>query len=311
MKWGWICFFAGIVAVAGTEFDEQKSGFAIEVGDEVIDLKRCAIFVMPDSSTSIREVSGQGALTLVAEQGRTSRLTDSSWQWQAPHESGPVELEVRHSDHEHAIQLVVFVLVPAELMVDDVLKGYRIGAYPEKPYRDLPIYAPPQGYVQVDPGMGDIWVSPHFQLRQFLCKQGGGPPQFLVLRTRLLLKLELILATANQRGYRCSTFAVLSGYRTPHYNRSIGNVKYSRHVWGGAADIFIDEAPKDGMMDDLNRDGVVNMHDAAVLYELIDGFYGSSSYRAYIGGLGRYRKTANHGPFVHVDVRGFRARWGD
>jgi hypothetical protein len=26
--------------------------------------------------------------------------------------------------------------------------------------------------------------------------------------------------------------------------------------------------------------------------------------------LARYRKTPAHGPFVHVDVRGFRARWG-
>ena len=30
-----------------------------------------------------------------------------------------------------------------------------------------------------------------------------------------------------------------------------GNVKYSRHVYGGAADIFIDENPKDEMMDDF------------------------------------------------------------
>ena len=30
-----------------------------------------------------------------------------------------------------------------------------------------------------------------------------------------------------------------------------GNVKYSQHVYGGAADIFIDENPKDEMMDDF------------------------------------------------------------
>jgi non-heme chloroperoxidase len=29
-----------------------------------------------------------------------------------------------------------------------------------------------------------------------------------------------------------------------------------------------------------------------------------------VGGLGVYRSTRHHGPFVHVDVRGYVARWG-
>jgi hypothetical protein len=87
-------------------------------------------------------------------------------------------------------------------------------------------------------------------------------------------------------------------------------VKYSRHVWGGAADVFVDENPRDGMMDDLNADGAHDYRDAAVLYELVDGLYDKPFYAPFVGGLGRYKKTAAHGPFVHVDVRGFRARWG-
>ena len=112
------------------------------------------------------------------------------------------------------------------------------------------------------------------------------------------------------KGYRCETLTVMSGYRTPYYNRAIGNVKYSRHVWGGAADIYIDESPRDGMMDDLNRDGKINYQDAAVLYDLIDAMYGQIWYRPFVGGLGQYEKTGAHGPFVHIDVRGTRARWG-
>ena len=48
----------------------------------------------------------------------------------------------------------------------------------------------------------------------------------------------MILQKVNERGYRCDTFHIMSGYRTPYYNGAIGNVRYSRHVWGGAADIF-------------------------------------------------------------------------
>ena len=64
-------------------------------------------------------------------------------------------------------------------------------------------------------------------------------------------------------------------------------------------------------MDDLNKDNRIDWKDAAVLYELIDNMYGSDFYKRFIGGLGQYKKNNNHGPFVHVDVRGFRARWSD
>jgi hypothetical protein len=86
-------------------------------------------------------------------------------------------------------------------------------------------------------------------------------------------------------------------------------VQYSRHVYGDAADIFVDE-DGDGMMDDLNGDGKIDYRDAAVLYDIIDGLVTETWYAPFVGGLGRYRKTANHGPFVHVDARGFKARWG-
>jgi hypothetical protein len=154
-------------------------------------------------------------------------------------------------------------------------------------------------------------VAPHFRLKQFICKQEGDYPKYLVIKERLLLKLELILERANEAGYYASTLEVMSGYRTPYYNKVIGNVKYSRHLWGGAADIFIDENPHDGMMDDLNNDGKNDYQDAAVLYDIVDEMFGKPWYEPFVGGLARYARTRSHGPFVHVDVRGFRARWGN
>jgi len=130
-----------------------------------------------------------------------------------------------------------------------------------------------------------------------------------VLREALLLKLELLLARVNAAGYRCDTLVVMSGYRTPYYNRVIGNVQYSRHQWGGAADVFVDAAPVDGVMDDLNGDGIIDVDDAGVLYDLVDELFGIEIYEDFVGGLARYAKTAAHPPFVHVDVRGIRVRW--
>ena len=84
---------------------------------------------------------------------------------------------------------------------------------------------------------------------------------------------------------------------------------YSRHLWGDASDIFIDQDPRDGIMDDLNKDGRINIDDAMVLYEIIDELCGESWFEPFTGGLGKYGPNHLHGPFVHVDVRGCKARW--
>jgi hypothetical protein len=63
-------------------------------------------------------------------------------------------------------------------------------------------------------------------------------------------------------------------------------------------------------MDDLNMDGLVDVKDAKVLFDHIDELSDDPTFRAFVGGLGIYETTATHGPFVHVDVRGYRARWG-
>ena len=42
----------------------------------------------------------------------------------------------------------------------------------------------------------------------------------------------------------------------------------------------------------------------------IDRQYGKPWYQYFVGGLGRYRRSETHGPFVHIDVRGSHARWG-
>jgi uncharacterized protein YcbK (DUF882 family) len=86
-------------------------------------------------------------------------------------------------------------------------------------------------------------------------------------------------------------------------------VANSRHVFGDASDVYIDEN-NDGQMDDLNKDGVSDKKDARVLYNIIDKLRNNAWYEPYIGGLGLYGRTSSHPAFVHVDVRGFVARWG-
>ena len=49
---------------------------------------------------------------------------------------------------------------------------------------------------------------------------------------------------------------------------------------------------------------------ADVIYELVDRQYVKPWYQRFVGGLGRYKRSATHPPFVHIDARGSHARWG-
>ena len=53
----------------------------------------------------------------------------------------------------------------------EYLNGYRIGSYPAQALRGLAIYRPPVGFVEVTRENENTFVSPHFQLKQFLCKR--------------------------------------------------------------------------------------------------------------------------------------------
>jgi uncharacterized protein YcbK (DUF882 family) len=156
----------------------------------------------------------------------------------------------------------------------------------------------------------DTRISPHFTLKQFLCKEDTTRqfPKYVVLQERLPLKLEAILQLVNDLGFKTDTLHVMSAYRTPFYNHAIGDVKYSMHQWGSAADIFID--PRNvGQMEDLTHDHRVDVADAKFLYDEIDEMLASKPFAKFQGGMGYYPGTRAHPPFVHVDVRGTAARW--
>ncbi|CAM2010317.1 hypothetical protein [Acanthopleuribacter pedis] len=293
-------------------FDPGKVSFELVYRDEVSPYSVQSAFVLPNEPLDLT-LRHQGGATfkLHAPTLTVSQVKEQQWQLSAPPEPGRHEAVIHREDTGEQVRLNVFVMEPFAKVKNGMLHGYRIGTYPDKPLNNNPIYLPPRGFVKVTKDDLDVKVSPHFTLGRFLCKQKSDFPKYLVLRPRLLRKLEYLLEEVNRQGLACSSFYIMSAFRTPYYNHAIGNVRYSRHQWGGAVDFYIDEKPKDGYPDDLNGDGTIDHHDSMVLYRLIDNLSQRRDYRAFVGGLGRYRKTAAHGPFVHVDVRGFKARWGE
>jgi hypothetical protein len=209
------------------------------------------------------------------------------------------------------LTLTLVAVTPATEIRNGLLDGYRIGKYMTKPLKGLASYAPPRGFIRLTGASGDVQVSDRYTLRDFQCKLDGGGAKFLVLRPEALLKLELMQHKLARRiGASFDRFTIMSGFRTPYYNSRIGNeTSYSRHLYGDAMDIYVD-ADGNGQMDDINRDGRVNQADASLILSVAEEIDESSEWGWLKGGAGVYRANTAHGPFVHVDTRGYVARWG-
>ncbi|HKP97448.1 MAG TPA: hypothetical protein VJ385_17010 [Fibrobacteria bacterium] len=308
-------------AGAGHAFDAGKAGFQVRYLGETSPYKVNAVFLMPGEVLDLEvKDGGPGRFALdfresgvladtAAAAGRLEPAGPRAWKWKAPDSAGLYPFRLYRDGSADTVLFNAFVMVPIGDMQGEYLRGYHIGSYPRSPLKGLDFYRTPKGFVKVDVRSARALVSPHFRLGQFACKQSADLPAYLFLKERLVLKLEMVLEKANEAGYACSTFHVMSGYRTPFYNRLIGNVKHSAHQFGGAADIFIDARPEDGEMDDLNGDGKSDEADSGLLFDLVDAMSLNEYFLPYLGGIGKYSKNQAHGAFVHVDVRGFRAIW--
>jgi len=191
--------------------------------------------------------------------------------------------------------------------------AYRIGFFPSEQRAARSVaYRNPDGFLEVTAENQDTRVSENFRLRDFLTHdQVRVWPKYLVLREPLVDKLELVIDELRRRGVDVKSVKVMSGFRTPQYNvqgvGAGGRVQDSRHQYGDAADVYVVNGTRD-WMSDLNRDGRVDIRDAKVLADAADAV--ESAHPSLVGGVGIYPANSAHGPFVHIDVRGTRARWG-
>lgn len=113
-------------------------------------------------------------------------------------------------------------------------------------------------------------ASKHFADSELACQCGCG---MLIVNTQLVGVLEFIRARFMRPVH------ILSGNRCPAHNAECGGVGDSQHLYGKAADIYIAGIPLDSIAKAAEQAGA--------------------------DGIGIYRAQG----FVHVDVRGYEARW--
>ena len=123
--------------------------------------------------------------------------------------------------------------------------------------------------------IGEIPQSPHFKLSEFKCHNGKPvPPEYYGNLRKLMSMLEEIRTACGDR-----PITIVSGYRTPDYNKKVGGASKSQHKYAAAADIK-----------------VAGLSPSEV-YAKCNTIVGNR------GGVGKYTT------FTHIDVRGYRSRW--
>lgn len=233
---------------------------------------------------------------------------------QAPARSGIHKLMVEMNKVTSAIEdISIVTLVPISQKQQGRIGSYRLGSWPWESGGTprSARYAAPRGFIEVTKENQDFHVSEHFRLRDFLTKdQRNIWPKYLLLDPLLIDKLELTIQELERQGVRVQAVHVMSGFRTPQYNHAGGNTagraNLSRHMYGDAADVYVDN-DRNGQPDDITGDGRVTTADAEKFARAAETV--EKQHRELVGGIGIYAACCGHGPFTHVDVRGIRARW--
>jgi len=122
-------------------------------------------------------------------------------------------------------------------------------------------------------------LEENFSLHEFRCKDGTDVPEELMENVEKLAKNLQVLRDHIQK-----PITIISGYRTPEYNKKCGGVKRSQHLLAKAADIIVKD--------------MTSLEIRNIIIQLI------KEGKMDPGGVGLYPT------FTHYDIRGRNSRWG-
>ena len=121
-------------------------------------------------------------------------------------------------------------------------------------------------------------LSKNFKKSEFKCRDGSGvPDKYMDNLIELVENLQII------RDHIKVPMHIISGYRSPKYNRKFGGARKSQHMKARAADIVVKSLKPTEL-----REIILNLIKEGKIKK---------------GGVGLYRS------FVHYDTRGWNARW--
>ncbi|MCK4505025.1 MAG: hypothetical protein KAW14_05375 [Candidatus Aegiribacteria sp.] len=272
----------------------------LSVNGRCLPADRLALVVMPGDSVTLS--SSDENTVWYASIGEPVRGEGNTFGWRAPRSHGIYYIDLSCD----SITEKYTIIVPVESCRwrTTTLNSFPIGSYGDGYSRK----SNPDYFIELISGASGARISTHFTIGQFLCRIEGNYPQYMAFDLRLADKLEAVLAAVKEVYPQASDIHNISGFRTPVYNASIGNeTTESLHLYGQAADIWIESWPSNNLMDDIDRNKRVDVYDCEYLVEIVRIL--ETEGNVITGGASAYRWISTHGPFVHIDIRGSRATW--
>ena len=212
---------------------------------------------------------------------------------------------------ERRITLHLLVGRPNTELVNGVIDGFELGIYPVN--EKLPWNTQvPAFFWRLDYGMLGRPISERFKLGDLGYDGRAGLPQYFTLDYALVKKLEVLADELEARGRPSRYHFIGGGFISPKSNgvrasRNGAAASQSRHMWGEAVDFIIDD-DRNEILDDMNRDGTIDVRDAFYLRDLVTELEEKGKVKP--GGFGVYSPPRNEALTMHIDVRGYVTRWG-
>lgn len=202
--------------------------------------------------------------------------------------------------------------VSSNKIKDGYINDFYLGKYPTPnvPYKHL--YKIPSFFYKITENNSELHISNDWTIKELAIDKTESLPQYIAFDYNLLQKLVEIKNELKKRNKPNNMYFIGGMFISPYnnikrYENGKGMVaSVSRHLYGDAVDFIIDEN-NDNEMDDLNDDGTVDYLDARYLEKLVTSL--ENNHKCKIGGFVVYAPPLNDHVTVHVDTRGYRARW--
>ncbi|MBI5154458.1 hypothetical protein HZA57_04400 [Candidatus Poribacteria bacterium] len=213
--------------------------------------------------------------------------------------------------------------VPFDRTGDGMIAGAMIGIYPNEKddtapgsvQRNPARYTPPSSFHRIEGETAQFRVSPHATLGTLCPTVFEEPgPRFVALSPELPVFWEALYTEAAKARYKPEGLVVLRGFVSPQdrlrlEREDVKLAPFTRYQYGDALALLLD-ADGDGRMDDLNRDGKVDIEDAQTLADIAEDAMRSVDLEGGQGICASFEGPAHKGtPYLHVDLRGWMERW--
>src|SRR6056297_2858709 len=192
------------LSIPAAAFNEGNSSFRLVYNNTLISHEIYSIFVLPGENITLNVYNPKFNDNYKVSHNNLKMIIKNKDEWvmKNPNKVGNYNIWVTDEKTNEKIKINVFVLEPYNNLKNGYLNGYRIGYYPRIPASKSENYTLPKGFIKVTRQNKDTYLTPHFKLSQFICKQPGNYPKYLVMQELLLDKLEYLLLKVNQKGIK-------------------------------------------------------------------------------------------------------------